>query len=187
MYNSLLAYALKNIKGNLIFSIALFLSLSQALTIIFIYTIVWRYEVLLNDTALFFKSMSIYSFFIYAVIMIIATSFISNLYIFSGSNRMFSTLRIFGARRNEILKLSVLQGVVYAVGGLKISIIEIIILYVRYREYIKSVINSNEIFECLKLFVFSNLIFIFIFIIVFVISGYLFLLKDPYKNMRSTL
>lgn len=187
MYNSLFGYALKNIKGNIIFSIALFVALSQSLTIIFMYSVVWRYEIVLNNTAVFFKSMSVYSFFIYAVIAIAVMSFISSLYIFAGSSRIFSTLRIFGARRNELLKLTVIQSVLYALGALKISIIEIIILYIRYREYITSLINSGEIFQCFKLLVFSNLIFVFIFIITFSVSGYLFLMKDPYENMRSTL
>jgi predicted lysophospholipase L1 biosynthesis ABC-type transport system permease subunit len=161
--------------------------LSQTIAISSIYSIVWKYEININDYASFFKNASIYSFFIAMLIITIATALSVSLYIFSENGRMFATLRIFGARKRELLKLIALQMVIYSVISAIISFIELTILYLRYRPFLQSVSSNLNFLESLKNIYPTNIIIIIIFIGIATISSSILIQKDPYQNLRGTL
>ena len=52
MYNSTIGYASKLIKGSIVFSIVIFIAMSQLMAITSIFSLVWKYEILLNDNNL---------------------------------------------------------------------------------------------------------------------------------------
>lgn len=187
MYNSIFGYALKLVKGSIVFSVVLLIAISQTMVITSIYMLVWRYEVVLSDAVSFFKSFSVYSFFISVLIIVITLSLISCFYIFSKNSRMFSTLRIFGATKTALIKLSIIQNAIYSFSSVIVSFITMIILYVRYRDYILKTVEEPQFFAAAFMFLFSNIALALCFILISFISVSILLKKDPYEDLRGTL
>ena len=112
MYNSTIGYASKLIKGSIVFSIIIFISLSQLMTVTSIFSLVWKYEILLNENIPFFRIF--YICFIYRYIYNRYTIFFNiKLVLSSLKTTMFSTLRIFGATKLAIRKLAILISLLY--------------------------------------------------------------------------
>lgn len=187
MYNSLFIYAFKSIYSSLAYSIVLIIMLSQTIAISAIYSIVWKYEVNISDYTSFFKNASIYSFFIAMLIITIAMALSVSLYIFSENGRMFATLRIFGARKRELMKLIALQMFIYSIVSALISFIELTIIYLRYRPFLHSISSNFNFLESLKIIYPSNIVIVIIFIGIATLSSTILIQKDPYQNLRGTL
>lgn len=121
------------------------------------------------------------------IVMLLAMTFIIILFVFRELGRMFSTFQIFGAQKASLLKLVVIQMVIYtSISGI-LSFFEIFALYKIFYSYISSVL--------IMLSVFSSIInFLYIFLVVFtavifgtVVFTLIFLTKDPYDSMRGSL
>ena len=187
MYNSTIGYASKLIKGSIIFSIIIFISLSQLMTVTSIFSLVWKYEILLNENIPFFREFSIYALFIAILIIGILYSAISSSYIFSKNSRMFSTLRIFGATKLAIRKLSILISLLYILISFLICMIEILILYLRYSSYILTLIEVSDVINGAYIIILANAVLIIGFMRGAFISNSILLQKDPYEDLRGTL
>ncbi|WP_157153750.1 hypothetical protein [Brachyspira murdochii] len=187
MYNSTIGYASKLIKGSMVFSIVIFISLSQIMTITSIFSLVWKYEILLNENIPFFREFSIYSLFIGIFIVGVLYSAITSSYIFSKNSRMFSTLRIFGATKLAIKKLAMLISLLYPLISFGICIIEIGILYLRYSSYILTLIEFADVINGAYMMLLANAVLIIAFMIGAFISNSILLHKDPYEDLRGTL
>ena len=187
MYNSLFNYSFKIAMASLVYSIVLVIMFSQIMTLSAIYMLTWRYEIKALDSLNFLKYVSFYSFYISILIVTIGTSIFTSMYTFSENGRIFSTLRIFGARKKEIIKLVCLQVIIYSVLSLLLSLIELFILYFRYKNYIRTIYSDFNIINSLFAIAPSFSMLIFIFILVSLISAIVFIQKDPYESMRGTL
>lgn len=187
MYNSTIGYASKLIRGSIVFSIVIFIAMSQIMTIASIFSLVWKYEILLNENIPFFREFSIYALLIVLLIVGVLFSVISSSYIFSKNNRMFSTLRIFGATKLAIRKLSMLISLLYPTISFIICIIEIGILYLRYRSYILTLIEVSDVINGAFVMLCANVVLIVGFMIGAFISNSVLLHKDPYEDLRGTL
>ncbi|MEI0476573.1 hypothetical protein [Brachyspira pulli] len=187
MYNSTIGYASKLIKGSIVFSIVIFISLSQLMAIVSIFSLVWKYEILLNESIPFFREFSIYALFIGIFIIGVLYSAISSAYIFSKNNRMFSTLRIFGATKLAIKKLAMLISFLYPLISFGICIIEMGILYLRYSSYILTLIEFADVINGAYMILIANAVLIVGFMIGAFISNSILLHKDPYEDLRGTL
>lgn len=187
MYNSTIGYASKLIKGSITFSIVIFIAMSQLMVIGSMFSLVWKYEILLNENIPFFREFYIYTLFGILIIIEILFSIIISSYIFAKNGRMFSTLRIFGATKLAVRKLSILISLLYPLISFGICIIEIVILYLRYSSYILSLIEFSDIINSAFLIIFTNIILIIIYIIGAFISNSILLNKDPYDDLRGTI
>ena len=187
MYNSTIGYASKLIKGSIVFSIIIFIALSQLMTIASIFSLMWKYEILLNDNIPFFREFSIYALLIVLLIIGVLFSVISSSYIFSKNNRMFSTLRIFGATKLAIKKLAMLISLLYPTISFIICAIEMSILYLRYRSYILTLIEVSDVINGAFVVLCANVVLIVGFMIGAFISNSILLHKDPYEDLRGTL
>ncbi|WP_297203472.1 hypothetical protein [uncultured Brachyspira sp.] len=187
MYNSTIGYASKLIKGSIVFSIVIFIAMSQLMAITSIFSLVWKYEILLNDNIPFFREFSIYALLIILLIIGVLFSVICSLYIFSKNNRMFSTLRIFGATKLAIKKLAMLISLLYPIISFIICIIEMGILYLRYRSYILTLIEVSDVINGAFVVLCANVVLIVGFMIGAFISNSILLHKDPYEDLRGTL
>lgn len=187
MYNSTIGYASKLIKGSIVFSIIIFISLSQLMTITSIFSLVWKYEILLNEHIPFFREFSIYALFIAILIIGVLYSSISSSYIFSKNSRMFSTLRIFGATKIAIRKLAILISLLYPLVSFLICIIEMLILYLRYQSYILTLVEISDVINGAYIVLLANAFLTIGFMIGAFISNSILLNKDPYKDLRGTL
>jgi len=187
VYNSLFTYSVKAVMASLVYSIVLVIVFSQIMTLSAIYTLTWRYEVKVLDSLNFLKYASFYSFYISILIVTIGTAIFTSMYMFSENGRIFSTLRIFGARRKELIKLIFLQVIIYSVSSFLVSLIEIIILYIRYKNYIRAIYSDFNVLNSLLIIAPSLGMVIFVFIFVSLISAIIFIQKDPYESMRGAL
>ena len=187
MYNSTIGYASKLIKGSIVFSVVIFISLSQLMAVASIFSLVWKYEILLNENIPFFREFSVYALFIGLFIIGVLYSSICSLYIFSKNSRMFSTLRIFGATKLAIKKLAMLISLLYPLISLGICIIEIGILYLRYSSYILTLIEFADVISGAYMILIANAVLIIAFMIGAFISNSILLSKDPYEDLRGTL
>lgn len=187
MYNSTIGYASKLIKGSIVFSIVIFIAMSQLMAITSIFSLVWKYEILLNDNIPFFREFSIYALLIILLIIGVLFSVICSSYIFSKNNRMFSTLRIFGATKLAIKKLAMLISLLYPIISFIICIIEMGILYLRYRSYILTLIEVSDVINGAFVVLCANVVLIVGFMIGAFISNSILLHKDPYEDLRGTL
>ncbi|KLI53020.1 hypothetical protein SZ43_06950 [Brachyspira hyodysenteriae] len=187
MYNSTIGYASKLIKGSIVFSIIIFISLSQLMAVTSIFSLAWKYEILLNENIPFFREFSIYALFIGILIIGVLYSAISSSYIFSKNSRMFSTLRIFGATKLAIRKLAILISLLYPLVSFLICIIEMLILYLRYSSYILTLIEFSDVINGAYVVLLANAALIIGFMIGAFISNSILLHKDPYDDLRGTL
>ena len=187
MYNSTIGYASKLIKGSIVFSLIIFIALSQLMTIASIFSLMWKYEILLNDNIPFFREFSIYALLIVLLIIGVLFSVISSSYIFSKNNRMFSTLRIFGATKLAIKKLAVLISLLYPTISFIICVIEMSILYLRYRSYILTLIEVSDVINGAFVVLCANVVLMVGFMIGAFVSNSVLLYKDPYEDLRGTL
>ena len=70
MYNSVIGYAFKIIKGNMFFSVIMFIIISQLMVVNSIFSLVWKYEILIQQEINFFRQFSIYSLYIFIFILL---------------------------------------------------------------------------------------------------------------------
>ena len=187
MYNSIVGYALKIIKGNILFSIIIFIAMSQLMTITSIFALMWKYEILLNENIPFFRAFSIYSLLIVLFIVVLLIAIVTIIYIFSKNSRMFSTLRIFGATKLSLKRLSLALSFLYPLISYIISSLEIIIIYIRYRSYILTIINTTEVLNNAFTIFCANVILFLIFMFGAFITNTVLLKRDPYEDLRGTL
>lgn len=157
------------------------------MTVTSIFSLVWKYEILLNENIPFFREFSIYALFIAILIIGILYSAISSSYIFSKNSRMFSTLRIFGATKLAIRKLSILISLLYILISFLICMIEILILYLRYSSYILTLIEVSDVINGAYIIILANAVLIIGFMTGAFISNSILLQKDPYEDLRGTL
>ena len=188
MYNSMLGYASKLVKGNTLFSIIMFIVISQLMVINSIFSLVWKYEILLNENyAPFFRELSIYSIFIFVGIASLLFAMIVSIYLFAKNRRMFSTLRIFGATKLSIKKLFTIISLLYISISFVICIIEVTILYIRYNQFIKTIISTYDIINGIFIVFCFNIALMAIFMLGSTIINNILLRKDPYEDLRGTL
>ena len=187
MYNSVIGYAFKIIKGNMFFSAIMFIILSQLMVVNSIFSLVWKYEVLLLDVPIFFRQFSIYSLFIFIFITAFLLAAIISVYIFSKNGRMFSTLRIFGSTKLAVRKLYTILSLLYALISFLICVLEITILYIRYRGAILEIIEMSDVFSGAFLILCANIVLILIFMFGAFIVNSILLKRNPYEDLRGTL
>ena len=187
MYNSVIGYAFKIIKGNMFFSVIMFIIVSQLMVINSIFSLVWKYEVLLLDVPIFFRQFSIYSLFIFIFITAFLLAAIISVYIFSKNGRMFSTLRIFGSTKLAVRKLYTILSLLYALISFLICVLEITILYIRYRGSILEIIEMSDVFSGAFLILCANIVLILIFMFGAFIVNSILLKRNPYEDLRGTL
>lgn len=188
MYNSVIGYAFKIIKGNMFFSIVMFIIVSQLMVINSIFSLVWKYEILIqSELVSFFRQFSIYSLFIFIAILSLLLASVSSVYIFSKNSRMFSTLRIFGATKLAVRKLYTILSFLYTLISFFICIIEIVILYIRYSAPILERIEMSDVFSGAFLILCSNVILILIFMFGAFVTNSILLKRNPYEDLRGTL
>ena len=188
MYNSVIGYAFKIIKGNMFFSAIMFIIISQLMVINSIFSLVWKYEILFQiELVSFFRLFSIYSLFIFIFIAAFLLAAIISVYIFSKNSRMFSTLRIFGSTKLAVRKLYTILSLLYALISFLICIIEIAILYIRYNKAILEIIEMSDVFNGAFLIFCANIVLILIFMFGAFIINSILLKRNPYEDLRGTL
>lgn len=188
MYNSIVGYGSKIVKGNLFFSIIMFIAVSQLMVINSIFSIVWKYEILIQKELVpFFRQFSIYSLFIFIFISAFLLAMISSVYIFSKNSRMFSTLRIFGSTKLAVRKLYSTISLLYALISFIICAIELTILYIRYSKPILEKIEMSDVFSGAFLILCANIVLILIFMFGSFVANSILLSRDPYEDLRGTL
>ena len=188
MYNSVIGYAFKIIKGNMFFSAIMFIIISQLMVINSIFSLVWKYEILIqSELVSFFRIFSIYSLFIFIFIAAFLLAAIISVYIFSKNSRMFSTLRIFGSTKLAVRKLYTILSLLYALISFLICVIEIAILYIRYNKAILEIIEMPDIFSGAFLIFCANIVLILIFMFGAFIINSILLKRNPYEDLRGTL
>lgn len=188
MYNSVIGYAFKIIKGNMFFSAIMFIIISQLMVINSIFSLVWKYEILIqNELISFFRIFSIYSLFIFIFIAAFLLAAIISVYIFSKNSRMFSTLRIFGSTKLAVRKLYTILSLLYALISFLICVIEIAILYIRYNRAILEIIEMSDVFSGAFLIFCANVVLILIFMFGAFIINSILLKRNPYEDLRGTL
>ena len=190
MYNSVIGYAFKIIKGNMFFSVIMFIIISQLMVVNSIFSLVWKYEILIQQEINFFRQFSIYSLYIFIFILSFLLSTLSSIYIFSRNRRMFSTLRIFGSNKSEVRRLYSVLSLLYPLISLFICIIEDLILYIRYRGVISNALETiemSDIFSGAFLILCANIVLILFFMFGAFITNSILLNRDPYEDLRGTL
>lgn len=188
MYNSVIGYAFKIIKGNMFFSIVMFIIMSQLMVINSIFSLVWKYEILMqSEMVSFFRQFSIYSLFIFIAILSLLLASISSVFIFSKNGRMFSTLRIFGSTKLAVRKLYTILSFLYTLISFLICAIEIAILYIRYSKPILERIEMSDVISGIFLIFCANVILILIFMFGAFITNGILLKRNPYEDLRGTL
>ena len=100
---------------------------------------------------------------------------------------MFSTLRIFGATKLSLKRLSLALSFLYPLISYIISSLEIIIIYIRYRSYILTIINTSEVLNNAFTIFCANVILFLIFMFGAFITNTVLLNRDPYEDLRGTL
>ena len=190
MYNSVIGYAFKIIKGNMFFSVIMFIIISQLMVVNSIFSLVWKYEILIQQEINFFRQFSIYSLYIFIFILSFLLSTLSSIYIFSRNRRMFSTLRIFGSNKSEVRRLYSVLSLLYPLISLFICIIEDLILYIRYKGVISNALETiemSDIFSGVFLILCANIVLILFFMFGAFITNSILLNRDPYEDLRGTL
>lgn len=190
VYNSVIGYAFKIIKGNMFFSVIMFIIISQLMVVNSIFSLVWKYEILIQQEINFFRQFSIYSLYIFIFILSFLLSTLSSIYIFSRNRRMFSTLRIFGSNKSEVRRLYSVLSLLYPLISLFICIIEDLILYIRYRGVISNALETiemSDIFSGAFLILCANIVLILFFMFGAFITNSILLNRDPYEDLRGTL
>lgn len=170
------------------FSVIMFIIMSQLMVVNSIFSLVWKYEILLqSDLVSFFRAFSIYSLFIFVFISAFLLAAIISVYIFSKNSRMFSTLRIFGSTKLAVRKLYTILSLLYALISFLICVIEITILYIRYSAPILERIEMSDVISGAFLILCANIVLILIFMFGAFIVNSILLKRSPYEDLRGTL
>lgn len=186
-YNSLFFYVVKGIKGTPLFSVFYTLLFASIITIFYSVLILFKYSgFFIGIINIPFKLMLIIVMSLFAV-FVISASIIAAKHIFVVYSRLFSSFLMFGIYKSSLLRLVIVKAFIYNFMATVLSIFIVGILYAVFFEFINAIIRVDSIFEALKYFAYAFLSINTVNLVVITLFSSIFLMKDPYDVMRSSL
>lgn len=186
-YNSLFFYVIKGIKGMPLFSVFYTLFFASIITIFYSVLILFEYSgFFIGIINIPFKLMLTIILSLFAA-FVISVSIIAVKHIFVVYSRLFSSFLMFGIYKASLLRLVVVKAIIYNFMSTVLSIFIIGILYALFFEFINAIIRVDSVFNALKYFAYSFLSINILNLIIITLFSSIFLTKDPYEVMRSSL
>ncbi len=186
-YNSLFFYIVKGIKGTPLFSVFYTLFFASIVSVLYSILILFKYSgFFVGMVNIPFKVMIAIILSLFAL-FVISGSIIAVKHVFVVYSRLFSSFLMFGIYKLSLLKLVVVQTIIYSLMSILLSMLVIGVLYAVFFEFINAIVSVDNLFNVIKYFLYSCLSTHTLNLLVVTLLSSIFLTKDPYEVMRSSL
>ncbi len=186
-YNSLFFYVVKGIKGTPLFSVFYTLFFASIITILYSALILFRYSTIFVGVINIPLKLTLIIVMSLFALLVISASIVAVKHIFVVYSRLFASFLMFGIYKSSLLKLVVVKAFIYNFMSTALAMLIIGVLYAIFFEFINAIIRVDSIDNALKYFSYSFLSINTLNLIIVTFFSSVFLTKDPYEVMRSSL
>ncbi len=186
-YNSLLFYVVRGIKSTPVFSIFYTLFFASIISTLYSVVILFEYSGFFVGVVNLPFRVVLTIIISLSALFVISASVVAVKYIFVVYSRLFSSFLMFGIYKSSLLKLVLVKAIIYNFMSSVLSLLLIGVICAIFFQFITAIISVDNLLNVFKYFIYSCLsVNILNFLVVAFLSA-IFLTKDPYEVMRSSL